>query len=483
MGINIPWSLLKIELGLVALTLVLLVSDVFLPKEKRATAIANSAMIGLVALFSWLPFEWGHFGSGFSGTYVQDGLALCFKALFLMAGFFTIFMAREYKDHLKRGQGEFVLLILFGLIGMLFIASANDFLLFFVALETLSISLYILTAYLRDNQSSIEAGVKYLVQGALSTAVFLFGLSFIYGATGSTSYTEIQLKLAWMTGIPVPFIFGMVLVIASLGFKIAAVPFQLWAPDIYEGSPTPVTAYLAIASKAAGFAALTRLLLTVFHPMKGHLAILLAVLSALTILYGNLGAMSQTNIKRLMGYSSIGHAGYLLMGLAAFDHSGREALLYYLFSYLFSTGGVFLVLVAVSSDTRTDEISELAGLSKRSPILAAAMLISLMSLAGVPPLAGFFAKFYLLWASVRSGLLWLALIGVLNVITSLYYYLKIVKVIYVDDPVETHDHASLRVSADQKAVQYFAMFGVIFLGIFQAPLVNIVREAFAFFLT
>ena len=276
---------------------------------------------------------------------------------------------------------------------MLFLASADDFLVFFVSLETLSICLYIMTAYLRDNLSSIEAGVKYVVMGALSTAVFLFGLSFIYGATGSTSYFDIQSKLGTMASVPVPFVFGALLVVCSLGFKIAAVPFQLWAPDIYEGAPTPVAAFLAIGSKAAGFAALVRLMLTALAPISGRLMLLFAVLSALTILYGNLCAIPQTNIKRLLGYSSIGHAGYLLMGLAAFGNSGGEAVLFYLLSYLFSTGGAFLVLIAVASHVKTDEISELAGLSKRSPVLAAAMLVSLMSLAGVPPLSGFFAKF------------------------------------------------------------------------------------------
>ena len=475
MGIDIPWSLLKIEAGLIALTLFLLVLDIFLPKEKRGTTLADMAMLGLAGLFCWLPFEWGHFGTGFSGTYIQDGVAICFKALFLLAAFFTVFMAREYRAQLKRGQGEFVLLILFGLIGMMFMASANDFLLFFVSLETLSISLYIMTAYLRDSESSIEAGVKYLIQGALSTAIFLFGLSFLYGTTGSTSYGEMRGFFGSAGVIPVPFIFGMVLVVSSLGFKIAAVPFQLWAPDIYEGAPTPVTAYLAIASKAAGFAALIRLSLTVFSPMNTSLTLLFSVLSGLTIFYGNLGAIPQTNIKRLMGYSSIGHAGYLLMGLAAFGQSGREALLFYLFSYLFSTAGVFLVLVAVSSETSSDQVSELAGLSKRSPHLAAAMLISLMSLAGVPPLSGFFAKFYLLWASVKSGLWWLAAIGAFNVITSLYYYLKIIKVIYVDEPVNP---APLKVSKDHRLVQYFAMFGVVLLGIFQGPFVKIAQDAF-----
>ncbi len=476
--VEIPWPILKTEFGLIALTLGLVILDLFLPKEKRGTTLANLAMLGLTALFAGLSFEWGNFGYGFHDTYVQDGVSICFKGLFLLAGFLTVFMAREYQPELKRGQGELILLILFSLIGMLFLASANDFLLLFVAIETLSISSYIMTAYLRDNRSSIEAGVKYVILGALSTAVLLFGLSFIYGSTGSLSYPEIQYKIGLQPSLPLPFIFGMVMVICSLGFKIAAVPFQLWAPDIYEGAPTPVTAFLAIGSKAAGFAALIRLLLTVFQPALPQLSLLFGILGAATIIYGNLGAIPQTNIKRLLGYSSIGHAGYLLIGLAAFNHSGREAVLYYLLSYLFSTGGAFLVLVAVASHLKTDEIKELAGLSKKSPILAAAMLISLMSLAGVPPLAGFFAKFYLLWASVKAGFLWLTVIGVLNVITSLYYYLKIVKVIYIDEPI--HFWVP-KVSFDQKVMQYFVMLGIVILGIFQGPFVRLAIDAFSVF--
>ena len=472
---NFPWPLFKTEIGLVVLALSCLVLDIVLKSdERRGKILADIAMIGVSLLFVNLCFQWGNFGTALKGSFVQDGLSFFFKMLFLLAGFFTLFMAREYKDHLKRGASEFTLLILFSLIGMLFLASANEFLLFFVALETLTLSLYIMTAYLRDKNASIEAGVKYLILGALSTAVFLYGLSFIYGATGSTSYAGIQQKLAQTGTLPTAFIFGMILVVSSLGFKIAAVPFQLWVPDIYEGAPTPVTAYLAIGSKAAGFAALVRLMSTVFFPAQQSLTLLFSVLGALTIIYGNLGAIPQTNIKRLLGYSSIGHAGYLMIGLAAFQNSGNEALLYYLLSYLFSTGGAFLVIVALTNYLKTDEISEFAGLSQRSPLLAAGMLLSLFSLAGVPPMAGFFAKFYLLWAAVKSGLGWLALIGVLNVITSLYYYLKIVKVMYVDKPLNPNP---IHVPLDQKIMQYISIFGILLLGIYQDPFIRLTHAA------
>ena len=474
---NFPWPLFKTEIGLILLVLSCLILDIFLKShERRGKILSDIAMIGVSLIFMNLCFQWGHFGIALKGSFVQDGVSFYFKLIFLLAAFFTLFMAREYKNHLKRGYGEFTLLILFSLIGMTFLASANDFLLFFVSLETLTVSLYIMTAYLRDKNASIEAGVKYLILGALSTAVFLYGLSFIYGATGSTSYMSIQQKLSPAANLPTAFIFGMLLVVSSLSFKIAAVPFQLWVPDIYEGAPTPVTAYLAIGSKAAGFAGLVRLMFTVFFPAQHSLTLLFSVLGALTIVYGNLGAIPQTNIKRLLGYSSIGHAGYLMIGLAAFQNSGSEALLYYLLSYLFSTGGAFLVIIALSNYTKTDEISELAGLSQKSPLLAAGMLLSLLSLAGVPPLAGFFAKFFLLWTAVKSGLLWLALVGVLNVITSLYYYLKIVKVMYIDKPINLKP---LYIPLDQKIIQYSSMLGILALGVYQGPFVKLAHAAIA----
>ncbi len=475
MHLDIIWPIFKTEIGLIALTLVCIFLDLFLPREKKGIILSNVALIGIAALFAHMKFSGREMGFSFHWTYVQDGVSIYFKSLFLLAGFISIFMAREYQPKLQRGHGEFILLILFSLIGMMFLASANDFLLFFVSLEILSISLYIMTAYLRDNDSSIEAGIKYLVMGALSTAVFLFGLSFIYGTTGSTSYNEIIETFKTMPNVPASYMFGMILILSALLFKIAAVPFQLWAPDIYQGAPAPVAGFLAIASKTAGFAALIRFLLTAFGPVQNHLVLLLAIISAATILYGNLGAIPQTNVKRLMGYSSIGHAGYMLMGLVAFQNSGKEALLFYLLSYILSTGGAFLVIVGISQSLQKNEIREFSGLSKKSPILAASMLISLMSLAGVPPLAGFFGKFYLLWSTILSGYMWLAVIAVLNVITSLFFYLKIVKAMYVDEPL---DPMPIQISFDQKAIQYFVMLGIVLMGIFQGSFVKLAFDAF-----
>jgi len=474
-------SLFATEIGLIVLAFGMLAADLFLPKgPEKGRTLANAAMVGLAALLVWLVFSWGHFGTAFGGAFVHDGFAHFFKGLFLLTGLFVLPMAKEFEGRFKQGHGEFILLILFALIGMSFLVSANEFLLFFVGLETLTLSLYIITAYLRDEDRSVEAGIKFVILGALSTAITLYGLSFIYGATGATSYAGIQQALAAAETVPTTFIFGMILVLAGLAFKMAVFPFHFWVPDVYQGAPAPITAFLAMGSKAAGFAALIRLLMTVFMPAQGAtMTFLFAVIAALTVLYGNLGAMAQKNIKRLLAYSSIGHAGYLMIGIAAFLHTGKEAVAYYLLSYVFSTAGAFLVVVWVSNKAGSDDITAFSGLSKRSPVLAAGMLIALFSLAGIPPLAGFFAKFYILSAAVKGGLTWLALIGLLNVVISLFYYLSIVKAMYVDKAV---DEAPYDVPLSTKLLQYASMAGILVMGIYPAPFVALVDAAFLNFL-
>jgi len=473
MSVNFPVSLFVTELGAVACAVMLLLFDLFAKDgSKKNSFLIGLTLFGLAGLevLLWMnPVK----GSALGGSFVQDELSIFFKKLFILAGFFTVAMIPGYAERLGKRVAEFILLILFALSGMLFLISAADFLLFFVALETVSVSFYILTAFRKKDDASTEAGVKYVILGALSTAIFLFGLSFIYGSTGSTLYGVIHGKLA--EGLTTPFLFGMALILCSLGFKIAAAPFHLWVPDIYQGAPTPVTAYLAIGSKTAGFAALVRILLSVV-PQNQQLTLALAWLAGATILYGNLGAIAQTNLKRLLGYSSIGHAGYLLIGLATFHSSGNEAVLYYLAAYLFATGGAFLVLVALSRFLKSDEISELAGLSHRSPLLAATLLICLLSLAGVPPLAGFFAKFFLLWSAIGSGFFALAAVGAANVVISLYFYLKVIRAAYVDPSC---DSSTISPTLGEKTLLWTCIAGVLLLGIWQEPLVALIAKIFA----
>lgn len=469
-------ALFKTEIGLGLLALIGILGDMFLPKAvNRGRALTRFAIGGLAVLLGLLASSWGHFGSAFGGSFVQDGASFFFKTFFLITGIFVLHMAGQYESKIKRGRSEFVVLILFALTGMCLLSSASEFLLFFVSLETLAVSLYIITAYMRDDERSIEAGIKFLVLGALSTAILVFGLSFVYGSTGLTNFAAIAAAISAQPAVPVIFYFGAALVLIAMFFKIAAFPFHIWVPDVYEGAPAPITAFLALGSKAAGFAALLRLISTVFAPIQDQFILpLLAVLSAATIIYGNFGALNQKNVKRMLAYSSIGHAGYLLIGLAAMKSGGAEGVLVYLAGYLFSTAAAFLVVVWMSAKLGIETISDYAGLGRRSPVTAAAMLLAMSSLAGVPPMAGFFGKFFILSLAVKSGLIWLAAIGLLNVVVSLYYYLGVVKFMYARPAA---DETPLTISLSQRVALYASMAGIIILGIYPTPVLQLASQA------
>jgi NADH-quinone oxidoreductase subunit N len=356
----------------------------------------------------------------------------------------------------------------------------NDFVLLFVALELVTITFYVLASYLRRQVASLEAGTKYLVLGALSSGFTVYGIAYIFGTTGTTNFDKLSSQLSALSGQPATaFTLGMLLVLTGLGFKIASVPFQIWAPDVYQGAPTPVTAFLAVGSKAAGFALLLRVLFAGLLPVQATWTGLLLVLSAATLLYGNLGAIPQRNIKRLLGYSSIGHAGYMLMGLAAGNALGAGAVLFYLGQYAFTNLCAFLAIVAITGATGSDEIPTFSGLGRRSPILGLALFLALMSLAGVPPLSGFFGKFQLFAAVIeRARYDWhyyvLAGIGAAAVVISLYFYLNVGRAIYMQ---EAGDATPICVSTPMRVALYVCMAGMIGLGIFQRPLVDAAVKA------
>jgi NADH-quinone oxidoreductase subunit N len=419
-------------------------------------------------------------GTFFHGMYRFDAFALYFKRLFLLALAFVLVMAAEFSPRIESGMAEFYALLMFCATGMLLIASVNDFVLLFVALELVTITFYILASYLRRQVTSLEAGTKYLILGALSSGFTVYGIAYIFGTTGTTNFDTLSSQLSAISGqSTMAFTFGMLLVLTGLGFKIASVPFQIWAPDVYQGAPTPVTAFLAVGSKAAGFALLLRVLYAGLLPVSGVWATLLLVLSAATLLYGNLGAIPQRNIKRLLGYSSIGHAGYMLMGIAAVNALGVGAVLFYLGQYAFTNLCAFLAIVAATAATGSDKISSFSGLGKRSPILGLALFLSMMSLAGVPPLSGFFGKFQLFAAVIeRARYDWhyyvLAGIGAVAVVISLYFYLGIGRAIYLQ---EAEDPTPIPVSPAMRLALYACMLAMIGIGIFQRPLVDAAIKA------
>jgi len=464
----INWNLVSLEV-LMAISLVFLVMvDIALPKKTTKDWIGTFSFIALFGLIIFWLTQGNIHGTTFSGMFVMDSLAWFFKGFFLVVMVFVFAMTQEFFKSLGERRNEFYLLLWLALMGMCFIASAADFLLMFISIEILTISLYVMTAYLKSDKLSIEAGMKYLILGALASGFFLYGISFLYGATHSTRFDVIQSYVSTHAMSSMT-IFALVLIFAAVGFKIAAVPFHMWVADVYQGAPTPVTALLSVGSKAAGFIILIRLFFSVFGAWHPQWGLLLATLSAITMTYGNLVAMFQTNIKRLLGYSSIAHAGYLLMGAAAGSVLGATGINFYLLGYLFTNLAVFLVIIVFSIATKSDEIADYAGLSKRSGLLAFTMLLALVSLAGMPPLAGFFGKFILLMAVIKSGYVWLALIAAINIVISMYYYMMVAKRIYVDSP---HSPSAITVSSGMRLLLIVAIAGIIIIGIFQGPFLD-----------
>ncbi len=440
-------------------------------EEKKI--VSQTALVGALLVFlSVLPFA-GRIDDAFGGMFILDPFATFFKAFFALVAVVIIQMSREF--FLKRldKPGEFYLVIWSSLIGLFFLVSANDLLLLFISLEIVTLSFYILASYLKRDLISIEAGLKYLILGSLASAFFIFGVSLIYVAAGSTALPAVR---EFFVEQPTNrlFLLGVLMILSGVGFKVASVPFQFWVPDVYEGAPTPVVAYLSVGSKAAGFAIFMRLLFTVFIPFDSERMILFAALAAMTLLYGNLGALVQTNIKRLFGYSSIGHAGYLLIAIAVGQTVGNSALLYYLIAYAVTTLAVFLVITIASTKLESDQIEAYSGLAKRSPFLAGTMFLALLSSAGVPPLAGFFGKFLVLLAAVRGNLGWLALLGAIGVVIALYYYLSIIKVMYME---EAASDEPIAISPSSVILLGLLIAGILLVGIWQTPFYNFAQTA------
>src|SRR5208282_443924 len=419
-------------------------------------------------------------GAAFNGAFVEDGPAVFFKRFFIVAAILVLFMSVEFSDRIATGISEYYSLIVFALAGMLFAASANDFAMLFVSIELITITFYVLTSFQRGRLISLEAGVKYLILGALSSAFLVFGIALVWGTTGKLNFNELASVAAQFETNKI-FLLGVLFVLVGLGFKIAAFPFQIWAPDVYQGAPTPTTAFLAVGSKAAGFVLLLRVLFTALPDVAKHWADLLIVISGITILYGNLCALPQRNLKRLLGYSSIAHAGYLLLGVAALSVSGQAALLYYLAGYLFTVVAAFLVICVVMRHLDNEDISALAGLNQRSPLLAVTMTLAMVSLAGIPPMAGFFGKFLLLKAVIQAGpanhgYYCLAFTALVGVVISLYYYFGVIRAIYWSRNAPA-DLSLIFLSGPAKFTLAICIAGMFWIGLFPNTMLNLATEA------
>ncbi len=418
------------EILILILGVILLVVEPFLKEERRRSLgwLTAGGLLAILAI-SILAGRPGDPTMTFGNTIRFDWLGFFFEMLFVFgAGITALFLM----DHEKVGQrGEAYLLLLVSTIGMSLMASAADLILLYLAIETTSIPLYILAGFMLSDDRSTESGLKYLLFGAMTSAVMLYGFSLLYGFTGTTNLYA--LADGFKAGqISAPVIFGVIiLLIVGLSFKVSIVPFHFWAPDVYEGAPTPVTGFLSTASKAAGFAVIARLFLVVFHDFTIDWVTAFAVLSAVTMTLGNLLALPQKNLKRMLAYSSIAHAGYAMIGIVAVSKLGIASVVFYLTAYILTNLAAFGVVMAVGRVIGSDDYNSYKGLSRRSPLLGLIMLAAFLSLAGIPPFAGFVAKVFVFAAGMQAGFVWLVIVGILNSVIGVYYYLNVMKYVYL----------------------------------------------------
>src|SRR5262245_14342891 len=438
-----------------------------LPKEQLAY-LSVAGLIGTLGCLAWFDFS-GISGTLFADMFVVDRMALFFKMFVVAATILVVLASIEFVHRFTFFRGEYYFLVLMSALGMMFMSSANDLLSVFVTLEFSTFGFYVLVSYLREDVASNEAGLKFFILGVFAAGLLAYGISLVYGETGQLVFSDMVSPQA-TPGL----IIGYLLIFAALGFKIGAVPFHSWIPDTYHGSPTPVTAFLSIAPKGAAFAILLRMFYVALANFKPTWVLLLVAASILSMTYGNIVALAQKNIKRLLAYSGIAQIDNVLISLAAGTKVGSDAILFYLLTYLFANLGAFAIVIAVSQAIGSDEIEDYSGLGRRSPFLAFAMLIFLLSLAGVPPLAGFIGKLYIFIAAIKEGLYTLIAVGLINIVISLYYYLIVVKTMYI---VEPHDLSSVTISTPMKAVVYVGLAGTLAIGIYPQPVIDWVVAA------
>src|SRR5438874_11510205 len=469
----------ELEIAVLVLGMVMLLVEAFAAKiDKRVLAFVAIAGLSLVLVASFFvaPGAFPRQATGFWSFYTADRLSMFFKQFSLLTTIFVLILMIDYAPVVRdsfpgatpqAGLGEFFALPIFTCVGLMYLVSAIDFVFIFVSLELVTISFYVLVSFTRRNPMTLEAGTKYLVLSALSTAFLVYGIAWIFGVTGETNLQRITDVLANPGTDRGAALLGMVFILVALGFKIAAVPFQIWVPDVYQGAPTPVTAYLSVGSKAAGFVVLLRVLQPFLAlPQTQRLIVLIALL---TLIYGNLAALPQTNLKRLLAYSSIAHAGYLLIGVVWFD---VRAVSFYLVAYLLMTLLSFAVLIIIAQQTG-EEISDFDGLARRSPFLAFAMLIGMVSLAGVPFTAGFFGKLYVFYAAILQRQTALVVIGVITVGCGFYYYLKVIRAMYWQSSAKVD---KIPVNGLSRVAISALIIATIWLGVYPQPILDALKH-------
>jgi len=463
------------ELELAVFGMFLLIFDLMVKTKRRLGYIALGGLaISGVFLYQLRNVEYIAYG----GSLVLDPLAMFFKVIFLIAAALSIAISLRYLDIERENHGEYYALILFATMGMMFMAGAVDLVTLYIGLETMAIATYVLVGFLRSNQRSNEASMKYFLLGAFSSGILLYGMSLLYGIAGSTRFDDIAAALDQrLLGNPTDPISLMAMITLSAGifFKIAAVPFHQWTPDAYEGAPTSITAYMSVAVKAASFAMMVRVFMIAIYPLRPQWVTILAAVSILTMTIGNIAAITQSNVKRLLAYSSISHAGYILIGLIAGNDTGLTAVGLYLLIYTFTNIGTWAVIVALRrKDVIGEHIDDMAGLYYKHPTAAVLMLIFLLSLAGIPPTAGFIGKYYLFAAAIETGHNTLAVVAVLNAVISVYFYLRIVVSMFMRDATEK---TGLTFAPGLTMALGIAFIFTMWIGIYPDPFIALARRA------
>jgi NADH-quinone oxidoreductase subunit N len=479
MNIVIPpvnWSAIGPELILSLTAMALLLINV-LAKKGAKGAIPYLSLAGIVLALLFCVSLWGRSEYAFHRMVVIDNYSLFFKIIFLITAGLTVLMSIRFLQTEEFDYGEYYVLVLFAAVGMMFMASAADLIIIFLGLETFSLAVYVLAGFFRTQPKSNESSLKYFLLGAFSTGFLLYGIALIYGATGTTNLKGIYDFVRKIPLLTDPLLLiGMGLLIVGFGFKVASVPFHMWTPDVYEGAPTSVTAFMSVGPKAAGFAAFLRVFLYALSSLQTDWVWILWVLAVLTMTLGNVVAIAQKNIKRMLAYSSIAHAGYILVAMVAASELGAASVLYYLLAYAFMNLGAFGVVILYGRKGEENiNIGDYSGMASKYPLLAAAMAIFMFSLAGIPPTAGFVGKFYIFSAAIKAGYIGLAIIGVLNSALSVYYYLRVTVMMYMRNPEK--ELARLDLSPAMVIALIIAVWGTLQMGIIPSQYLNLARES------
>jgi len=462
------------EVVMTCAAIILLMAELVI-KRKETIGFLSILSVGLI---SYLLL--GSAGTTFGGMFVSDGYSTFFKLIFMVNLVLTVLISPKYLQTMRINFGEYYALALFATLGMMLMASAADIIVLYLGLELMALSTYVLAGFIRYDMKSNEAAMKYLLLGAFASAILLYGTSLIYGLTGTTNLKDIAAYIAHNGLAKNPLLtLSMVFFAAAFSFKIAAVPFHMWAPDAYEGAPTPITAFMSVGPKAAGFAVLGRVFLVAFGSVRADWSVILIPIAVLTMAVGNILALSQTNIKRMLAYSSIAHAGYMLLGIIAGTPAGLSSVLNYMFIYAFMNIGAFAVVIMLRTEGFAGEdISDYEGLGKTHPTAAALMLVFMFSLTGIPPMAGFMGKFYLFMSAINAGYTWLVIVAVLFSAISAYFYLRIVMLMYMKEPKEV---VPLNTSPGISLALAVAVSAVILIGILPAKVLALAQLAVASF--